>query len=57
MVKPHDYEERGMVEAATPYAAWLQTRETDPLHPGDILALENGEMRIYKYVGFEEARG
>jgi hypothetical protein len=28
----------------------------DPLQVGDILESESGELRIYKYVGFEEAQ-
>jgi hypothetical protein len=44
------------VEAASPYAAWVALRGSDtPLDIGDILETE-GELRILKYVGFEEAR-
>ena len=55
--KPKDYEEGGMVEAAGLYQAWHQVRETpDALRLGDILeSVETGEMRICKYVGFEQA--
>src|SRR5579884_3260804 len=57
IVKMHDYEEGPTVDAATPYAAWLALRGTsDALQPGDVLTGESGEMRIFKYVGFEEAR-
>src|SRR5947209_4254522 len=57
VAKPHDYEQDGSVRAETPYAAWLALRDTDrPLCPGDILGSESGELRIYKYVGFEEAK-
>ena len=55
--KPKDYELTVTVEAPTPYAVWLQLKETsDPLQVGDILETESGELRIYKYVGFEEAQ-
>jgi hypothetical protein len=56
-VKLKDYEPGQVVEAATPYAAWQALRQTDqPLQVGDILESEGGELRICKYVGFEEAR-
>lgn len=55
-VKAKDYEESGNVEAATPYAAWFALKGTEQeLAVGDILAEENGEIRIIKYVGFEPA--
>jgi hypothetical protein len=55
--KPKDYEIFGEVEAATPYSAWLALKDGEQaLQPGDILESENGELRIYKYVGFEEAQ-
>jgi hypothetical protein len=57
-VKPRDYEPGETAEATSPYAAYflLQERET-PLQPGDILeAAADGSLRIYKFVGFEEAR-
>ena len=57
VIKPHDYEEGATVDADTPYAAWVALRGTEnALQPGDVLASENGDLRIYKYVGFEEAR-
>ncbi len=56
-VKPKDYEEAFPVEAETPYAAWSLLRGTaDQLHPGDLLATEGGDVRIFKYIGFEEAK-
>src|SRR5437588_4336354 len=61
VAKPKDYEQRHddvypTVEAASPYAAWVALRGSDtPLDIGDILETE-GELRILKYVGFEEAR-
>ena len=56
-VKPKDYEPASTVEAPTPYAVWIQLKDTpEPLQVGDILESESGELRIYKYVGFEEAQ-
>lgn len=57
MIKPKDFEEQGAVEAVSPYGAWSQLRESDhPLQVGDLLIAPNDEMRILKFVGFEEAR-
>jgi hypothetical protein len=57
VAKPKDYEESGAVEATGPYAVWMALKDTDkPLEVGDILEVETGELRIYKYVGFEEAQ-
>jgi hypothetical protein len=57
VAKPKDYEKGALTEAASPYAVWLALRDTDEqLQVGDLLELENGELRIYKYIGFEEAR-
>ncbi len=56
-VRPKDYEPVGTVEARSPYAAWLALKDSpEALQPGDILESDNGELRIYKYVGFEEAQ-
>lgn len=56
-VKPKDYEPAEMIEAASPYAAWLDLRESEhALQVGDLLELEGAELRIFKYIGFEEAR-
>jgi hypothetical protein len=56
-VKPKDYEEAFTVEAETPYAAWTLLRGTrDELRLGDLLVTEGGEVRILKYIGFEEAK-
>jgi len=57
VAKAKDYEKGALTEAASPYAVWLALRDTnDQLQVGDLLELENGELRIYKYIGFEEAR-
>jgi hypothetical protein len=56
-VKPKDYEPAGEVEAPSPYAAWAALRNSStPLEVGDLLEDPNGMLRIFKYVGFEEAR-
>ena len=57
IVKPKDYEKGALVEAASPYALWLALREAEtPLEVGDLLEFAGGELRIFKYIGFEEAR-
>jgi hypothetical protein len=55
-VKPKDYEASGCVEAPHVYGAWAALRESDrPLEVGDLLEDPAGRLRIFKYVGFEEA--
>ena len=55
--KPKDYEAAAEVEADSEYAAWALLRSTEqPLHVGDLLESAEGQLRICKYVGFEEAR-
>jgi len=55
-VKRKDYEESGVVEAPNEYAAWEQLRPSrQPLEVGDLLETDGGELRIYKYIGFEAA--
>ena len=55
--KPKDYEPGITVEAGTPYAVWMQLKDsTEALQVGDILEGDSGGLRIYKYVGFEEAQ-
>lgn len=56
-IKPRDFEPSGDVEAASYYDAWLNLRGTErALEIGDVLESDAGEVRICKYVGFEEAR-
>jgi hypothetical protein len=56
-IKPRDYGEAGQVEAPGPYAAWTALRESGkPLRIGDVLEEESGKLRIFKYVGLEEAQ-
>lgn len=56
-VKPRDYEPGDSIDAPTPYAAFFALKETTaPLIPGDLLESEGGVLRIYKFVGFEEAQ-
>ena len=57
-VRPKDYEAPGIeIEAATPYEVWVSLKDqAEALRPGDILEANDGELRIYKYVGFEQAQ-
>lgn len=62
-VKPRDYESPdesqadAMVEASSPYAAFFALREAaKPIQIGDILECEDGSLRIFKFVGIEEAQ-
>jgi hypothetical protein len=56
-VKPRDYEPGDSIEAQSPYAAFFVLRDAGtPLEVGDLLELENGTIRICKFVGFEEAQ-
>ena len=61
-VKPRDYEvvEEGaeeMVEASSPYAAFFALREAaKPIQVGDLLESADGTLRIFKFVGIEEAQ-
>src|SRR5512141_2690387 len=55
-VKAKEYDLIHTIEAPNAYSAWMSLKDTDtPLEVGDILEVEGGELRIYKYVGFEEA--
>ena len=55
-IKPKDYEPAGELEATGPYVAWTLLKDTgEPLQPGDVLESGDGSLRIYKFVGFEEA--
>lgn len=60
-VKPRDYQpplqEEAEVQAPTPYAAFLSLRDSaTPLEVGDLLEAPDGSLRIFKFVGFEEAQ-
>jgi hypothetical protein len=55
--KPKDYDPADEVEAENEYAAWAVLRNSErPLGVGDILETPSGQLKICKYVGFEEAR-
>jgi hypothetical protein len=55
--KPRDYEPGEAIVAETPYAAFFALREAAaPLCVGDLLETEDGRLRIFKFVGFEEAQ-
>jgi hypothetical protein len=56
-LKPKDFEPDGEVEAASAYEVWTLLRGTErALDIGDVLESPSGEIRICKYVGFEDAR-
>lgn len=57
-MKARDYRlNTDTVEARTPYGAYFALKESGtPLEVGDLLESENGDLTIYKYVGFEPAR-
>src|SRR5258708_39356506 len=57
VVKLKAYEKGDTVEGGSPYAVWLDLRETEnALDVGDLLESEGADLRILKYIGFEEAR-
>src|ERR1700681_93780 len=56
-VKPRDYEPGDSIAASSPYAAFFAMRDGNlPLQVGDLLEAEAGALRIFKFVGFEEAQ-
>ena len=56
-VKPRDYMPGDSIEARSPYAAYFELKGAErPIELGDLLESDNGELRIFKFVGFEEAR-
>lgn len=57
VLKPRDFENTGEIEAGHHYDAWTQLRGSESaLEVGDVLESESGDLRICKYVGFEEAK-
>lgn len=57
LIKPRDYEPGGETEGGSFYDVWTRLRGSGcPLEVGDVLEVSTGEVRICKYVGFEEAR-
>ncbi len=55
-VKPRDYNPGEEVTASSPYAAFFALKESEtPLEVGDLLESQDGVLRIFKFVGFEEA--
>jgi hypothetical protein len=56
-IKPRDYLPGEAAQASSPYALYFELRNSGtPLEPGDVLESETGSLRIFKFVGFEEAR-
>jgi hypothetical protein len=59
LVKPRDYElaEEDVVEASSPYAAFFALRDAPrPIQVGDLLECDDRSLRIFKFVGIEEAQ-
>ncbi len=64
VVKLKDYEPGDIIEAASPYALWLALRGSgNAIAVGDLIEVAGDasqqastELRILKYIGFEEAR-
>ena len=55
-VKQRDYEISGEMEALSAYALFNELRGTDnALRVGDLLELPDGSLRIFKFVGLEDA--
>ena len=56
-IKLKDFELSIEAEADNEYALWGQLRASESaLLVGDVLETESGQLRICKYVGFEDAR-
>jgi hypothetical protein len=56
-IKPRDYLPGETAQASSPYALYFELRNSGtPLEPGDVLETETGGLRIFKFVGFEEAK-
>jgi hypothetical protein len=63
IVKLKDYEAGPVIQAASPYALWLDVRGSDKaIAVGDLIEVvgdvseQRGQLRIFKYIGFEEAQ-
>jgi hypothetical protein len=63
VVKLKDYEPGPVVQAASPYALWLDLRGSgQAIAVGDVIEIvgdaieQRGQLRIFKYIGFEEAQ-
>jgi hypothetical protein len=56
-IKHRDYLPGEQVQASSPYSLYFELRNSGtPLEPGDVLESETGALRIFKFVGFEEAQ-
>jgi hypothetical protein len=63
VVKLKDYEPGPVIHAASPYALWLDVRGSEQaIAVGDVIEVvddsidQRGQLRIFKYIGFEEAQ-
>ncbi|HEY4362160.1 MAG TPA: hypothetical protein VGN17_14375 [Bryobacteraceae bacterium] len=56
-IKPRDYLPGETAQTSSPYSLYFELRNSGTaLEPGDVLENETGGLRIFKFVGFEEAR-
>jgi hypothetical protein len=63
VVKLKDYEPGPVIQAASPYSLWLDLRGSNQaITVGDLIEVvgetieqRSGQLRIFKYIGFEEA--
>jgi hypothetical protein len=56
-LKAKDYAPGDTIDATSPYAAFFQMKDAGtPLEVGDLLESEGGNLRVFKYIGFEEAQ-
>jgi hypothetical protein len=63
VVKLKDYDLGPVIQAASPYALWLDLRGSgQAIAVGDLIEVagdsleQRGQLRIFKYIGFEEAQ-
>lgn len=57
MADPQQLRAGDTVDAPTPYGAFFALRDSvAPLEVGDLLEAPDGSLRIFKFVGFEEAQ-
>jgi hypothetical protein len=63
VVKLKDYDPGPIIQAASPYALWLDLRGSNhAIAVGDLIEIvgdligQPGQLRIFKYIGFEEAQ-
>lgn len=56
-VKPRDYQEDFTMECDSAYTAWATLRGTErAIQIGDLIEINGSDLKIAKFVGFDEAR-